>query len=101
MFDPKELQSMLGNLQEKAKELEEKSKSEVYEVKSGGGLIALKGNGAGEIVDLNIDNSLLEDRESLQILLIGAFNELFEKIENGKKNNALGMLGGFNPFGQN
>lgn len=101
MFDPKELQSMLGNLQEKAKELEEKSKSEVYEVKSGGGLVTLKGNGAGEIIDLDIDDSLLEDKESLQILLIGAFNELFEKIENGKKNNALGMLGGFNPFGQN
>lgn len=100
MFDPSQLQAMLGNLQEKAKELEEKTKSEVYEVKSGGGLISLKANGAGEIIDLNIDDTLLEDKESLQILLIGAFNEVFEAIEKGKKNTALNMLGGINPFGQ-
>lgn len=100
MFDPNQLQAMLGNIQEKAKELEEKTKAEIYEVKSGGGLIALKANGAGEVIDLNIDDSLLEDKESLQILLIGAFNEIFEVIEKGKKNSALSMLGGFNPFGQ-
>lgn len=101
MFDPKELQAMLGNIQEKAKELEEQSKREVYEVKSGGGMVTLKANGAGEIIDLNIDDSLLEDKESLQILLIGVFNEIFESIERGKKNTALNMLGGLNPFGQN
>ena len=101
MFDPTQLQAMLGNIQEKAKELEEKNKNEVYEVKSGGGLVSLKANGAGEIIDLDIDDSLLEDKESLQILLIGAFNEIFETIENSRKNSALSMLGGLNPFGQN
>lgn len=100
MFDASKFQELLGNIQEKAKELEEKSKSEVYEVKSGGGLISLKANGAGEIIDLNIDESLLSDKESMQILLIAAFNEIFTKIEEGKKSNAMGMLGGINPFGQ-
>lgn len=100
MFDPKEFQAMLGNIQEKAKELEEQSKKEVYEVKSGGGLISLKANGIGEIIDLDIDNSLLGDKESLQILLIGAFNEIFAVIEKGKKKSALNMFGEFNPFGQ-
>ncbi|RDU68961.1 nucleoid-associated protein, YbaB/EbfC family [Helicobacter cholecystus] len=100
MFDTNKFQELLGNLQEKAKELEEKSKSEIYEVKSGGGLVSLRANGAGEIVDLNIDESLLSDKEAMQILLIGAFNEVFSKIEEGKKNQAMGMLGGINPFGQ-
>lgn len=100
MFDPNKLQELLGNIQEKAKELEEKTKAEIYEVKSGGGLIVLKANGAGEIIDLDIDESLLSDKEAMQILLIGAFNEIFEKIEEGKKSRAMGMLGGLNPFGQ-
>ncbi len=100
MFDPNKLQELLGNIQEKAKELEEKTKAEIYEVKSGGGLIILKANGAGEIIDLDIDESLLSDKEAMQILLIGAFNEIFEKIEEGKKSQAMGMLGGLNPFGQ-
>ncbi|HIY44084.1 YbaB/EbfC family nucleoid-associated protein [uncultured Helicobacter sp.] len=100
MFDPNKLQELLGNIQEKAKELEEKTKAEIYEVKSGGGLIVLKANGAGEIIDLDIDESLLSDKEAMQILLIGAFNEIFEKIEEGKKSQAMGMLGGLNPFGQ-
>lgn len=100
MFDPNKLQELLGNIQEKAKELEEKTKAEIYEVKSGGGLIVLKANGAGEIIDLDIDESLLSDKEAMQILLIGAFNEIFEKIEEGKKSQAIGMLGGLNPFGQ-
>ena len=100
MFDPNKLQELLGNIQEKAKELEEKTKAEIYEVKSGGGLIVLKANGAGEIIDLDIDESLLSDKEAMQILLIGAFNEIFEKIEEGKKSQAMRMLGGLNPFGQ-
>ena len=100
MFDPNKLQELLGNIQEKAKELEEKTKAEIYEVKSGGWLIVLKANGAGEIIDLDIDESLLSDKEAMQILLIGAFNEIFEKIEEGKKSQAMGMLGGLNPFGQ-
>lgn len=100
MFDANKLQELLGNIQEKAKEIEEKSKAEIYEVKSGGGLISLKANGAGEIIDLNIDDSLLGDKEAMQILLIGAFNEIFIKIEEGKKSQAMGMLGGINPFGQ-
>lgn len=100
MFDANKLQEFLGNLQEKAKEIEEKNKAEIYEVKSGGGLVSLKANGAGEIVDLNIDDSLLSDKEAMQILLISAFNEIFSKIEEGKKSQAMGMLGGINPFGQ-
>lgn len=100
MFDTGKFQELLGNLQEKAKEMEQKSREEIYEVKSGGGLVKLKANGAGEIIDLSIDESLLEDKEAMQILLIGAFNEIFVKIEEGKKSQAMGMLGGMNPFGQ-
>lgn len=98
MFDPTKLTEMLGNFQEKAKELEEQGKNKIYTSKSGGGLVSVSVNGCGEVVDLNIDHSLLEDKESLQILLMSAINEAYHNVSENKKNEALGMFG--NLFGQ-
>ena len=62
-------------------------------------MVEVRANGAGEIIDLNIDDSLLEDKESLQILLISAINDVNKMVEDNKKSQAMGMLGGLNPFG--
>lgn len=99
MFDINNLQNMLGDMQKNIKELEEKSKESVFTAKSGGGLLSVSINGAGEVVDINIDDSLLEDKEALQILLISALNEAYKNMESNKKSLALNMLGGLNPFG--
>jgi len=56
-------------------------------------------NGKGEVTDINIDDSLLTDKDSLQILLIGAINDANKMVEDNRQNSALGMLGGINPFG--
>ena len=77
----------------KAKEIEEANANKEYSVKSGGGLVAIKINGNGEVMDLNIDDSLFEDKESLQILLISAMNDAVKLIENEKKQTAAQMLG--------
>jgi len=55
-------------------------------------------NGKGEVIDISIDDSLLEDKESLQILLIGALNDAYKMVEQNKQQSALGALGGMNPF---
>jgi DNA-binding YbaB/EbfC family protein len=98
-LDLKNMGKMMEELQEKAKEIEEKSRSTVITARGGGGMIEAKATGAGEIVDITIDESLMEDRESLQILLISTINELLKSVEENKKSQALGMLGGMNPFG--
>ncbi|MDD2399382.1 MAG: YbaB/EbfC family nucleoid-associated protein [Sulfurovum sp.] len=90
---------MLEQMQEKAKALQEEAKHVELTAKSGGGLVAVKANGAGEIIDVEIDDSLLEDKESLQILLISAINDVIKMVEDNKKSQALGMMGGLNPFG--
>jgi len=41
----------------------------------------------------------LEDRESLQILLISAINDLNRMVDDNRKSQAMGVLDGFNPFG--
>jgi len=98
-LDMNKMSEMLGQVQEKAKEMQEQAKNVQFTAKAGGGLIEVTANGAGEVVDLNIDDSLLDDKESLQILLISAMNDVSKMIEDNKKSQAMGMMGGMNPFG--
>lgn len=98
MFDPQELAKTLGNLQEKLKEAHEESKNLTFSAKSGGGLVHITANGEGEVIDIGIDDSLLEDKESLQILLMSAFNDISKSVEQNRKNMAMGMLGNLGEF---
>lgn len=93
---------MLEGMQENANKLQAELESKVFKVKSGGGMVEVTINGKGEVIDINIDDSLLDDKDSLQILLIGAINDANKMVEDNKQNSALGMLGGMggaNPFG--
>jgi DNA-binding YbaB/EbfC family protein len=67
-------------------------------------MVAFSMNGQGEAVDLEIDDTLLEDKESLQILLLSAINDAVKMVEDNKKHSAMDMLGGLggmsNMFGQ-
>jgi len=92
---------MMEQMQEKAKEIQEQAKNVQLTAKAGGGLIEVTANGAGEVIDLSIDDSLLEDKESLQILLISAMNDINKMVEDNKKSQAMGMMSGMNPFGNN
>lgn len=87
--------AMLEEVQKKAKELEDETANREFSVKSGGGLVSVKANGKGEVLDISIDDSLLEDKESLQILLISAVNDVLKMVEDDKKHLATRMLGGF------
>ena len=98
-FDLNKMQDMLKGVQDKAKELEEQSRSITMKAKGGGGLVEASVNGAGEVVDITIDDSLLEDKESMQILLISTINEALKMAEDNKKSQAANMFGGINPFG--
>ncbi len=97
-LDLKNMGKMMEQMQQKAQEIQEKSKETILTAHGGGGMVEVQANGMGEIVDINIDDSLLEDKESLQILLISTINEVLKSVEENKKSQALGMLGGMNPF---
>ena len=84
---------MLEDMQSRAKDMQEQFKNLEFTAKTGGGLIEVKANGLGEIIDLSIDNSLLDDKESLQILLISAINDVNKMAEDNKKSQAMGMMG--------
>jgi len=89
-----DLSKMLQGFEENAQKLKEELANKIFSVKSGGGMVELTLNGNGEVIDLNIDDELLEDKESLQILLIGAINDANKMVQQNQQQSALGMLGG-------
>jgi len=97
-FDMKKMSEMMSQMQDKAKEMQEQSKNVQFTAKAGGGQVELTINGAGEVVDLNIDDSVMDDKAYLQILLISAMNDAIKMVEENKKSQAMGMMGGMNPF---
>ncbi len=97
-MDFSKMGEMFQKAQEEAQKLEEERAGKEFTAKSGGGLIKVVGNGKGEIIDIEIDDSLLEDKDALQILLISAVNDLLKMIEEDKKSAAARMLGGLGGF---
>lgn len=94
-----DMSKMFEGMQENAAKLQAELESKTFSVKSGGGMVKVSVNGKGEVIDLSIDDSLLSDKESLQILLIGAMNDAYKMVQQNQQQSALGMLGGVNPFG--
>ena len=97
-----DMSKMLEGMQENAAKLQEELESKTFSVKSGGGMIEVSMNGKGEVIDLSIDDSLMDDRTSLEILLIGAMNDANKMVQQNQQQSAMGMLGGMggmNPFG--
>ena len=99
-FDMNKMSEMMSQMQDKAQEIQDQAKNVQFTAKAGGGLVELTANGVGEVVDLNIDDTLMDDKEYLQILLISAMNDVTKMIEENKKSQALGVMGGMNPFGK-
>jgi len=100
-MDMGKMSEMMSQMQDKAKQMEEQSKNVQFTAKVGGGLVELTINGVGEVIDLNIDDTMLEDKAYLQILLISAMNDAMKMVEDNKKSQAMGMMGGMNPFASN
>ncbi len=92
MFGNIDLNEMMQKLQEQMQQADNKT----YTAKSGGGLVEASVNGKLEVIDLKIDDSLLEDKESLQILIMSAVNDAIKMAVEDKKREALNMFGGMN-----
>lgn len=90
---------MLEALQAQAQGMDAELAERRYTVKSGGGMVKLTLDGKGEAVDLEIDDTLLEDKSALQIILMSAITDGYKMVEDNKKQHAMGMLSSLNPFG--
>ncbi|GHS87787.1 nucleoid-associated protein [Campylobacterota bacterium] len=88
-----DLGELFSQVQQQAQDIQNAAEDERYTAKSGGGMVKITANGRGAVVDIEIDDSLLGDKDSLQILLIGAINDAITQAEEGKRNAAMQMMG--------
>lgn len=92
------LNDMMGQINQMAESAKEENAKRIFTSKAGGGMVELSINGNSEVIDLQIDDSLLEDKDSLQILLISAMNDVIKQADESKKMQAMNM--GMNLFKQ-
>lgn len=93
-MDSENLKAIFGDMPKKIQDLQDKNRETLFNAKSGGGMVSVSMNGMGELVDLSIDDSLLKDKRSLEVLLISAINEVYKSVEENKKSMAMNVLGG-------
>jgi len=98
-MDFSKMGEMLQDMQKNAQKMQEEAKGKIYTAKSGGGLVSISIDGESEVTDITIDDSLLEDKESLQILLMSATNDAIKMVEDSKKLAAAQMLQGMGGLG--
>ena len=92
------LGDMMGQVQQMAEQAKVNGATQTFTSKVGGGMVELSINGNSEVTNLEIDDSLLEDKDSLKILLISAMNDVIKQSDDNKKAIAMNMMGGMNPF---
>jgi len=97
-FSKINLGDMINNVQQMAEQAKEQGANQIFTSKVGGGMVELSINGNSEVTDLQIDDSLLEDKDALQILLISAINDVIKQSDENKKAQALSMMGNLNNF---
>jgi nucleoid-associated protein EbfC len=87
----------MQNLKQKVEEMKEELKKERITSESGGGMVKVEANGYGDILKLNIEDSLLkeQDKSLLEDLIIAAINmskEKSKKLFQQKMQEAIGFL---------
>ncbi|OPX27119.1 MAG: nucleoid-associated protein, YbaB/EbfC family [Campylobacteraceae bacterium 4484_166] len=97
MFDPKDMSGMFEKLQEYSKQAREEQSQQIFNSSVGGGMVDISINGINEVVELNIDDELLDDKDSLKILLISAINDVLKQAEKNKEQQAVSLLSKVSP----
>ena len=80
------MQAMLRQaqkMQEDMAALQEELDAREYEIKAGGGVVAVKMNGKKEVLSIDIDPEIVDpdDVETLSDILVAAVNEAIKRVE--------------------
>ncbi|MBQ4000957.1 MAG: YbaB/EbfC family nucleoid-associated protein [Lachnospiraceae bacterium] len=93
----KQAQRMQRKMEEQQAEFEKKE----FEASAGGGAVTVKMNGKKELLSVTLSPDVVdpEDIEMLQDLIVAAFNECVQKINEENAQNMDSMTGGLGGFG--
>jgi DNA-binding YbaB/EbfC family protein len=86
-------------MQKKMAEAQEELASKEFEGRAGGAMVVIKINGKGEAISIKIEKSLInsEDQEMLEDLLIAAFNDAKNKLDECSQSSMGGVFGDLPP----
>jgi nucleoid-associated protein EbfC len=102
-FDMNKMLREAQRMQEELAKAQEEAANEVVEASAGGGMVTVKANGAGDVVEIKIDPKAIDpdDPELLEDMILAAVNEalrssrsLMESKMSGLIPGDLGGLGG-------
>jgi DNA-binding YbaB/EbfC family protein len=93
----------IGNIMKQAQKMQEEMQKQQAEMvnmevtgESGGGMVKVTLNGKHEARRVEIDETLLDDKEMLEDLISAAINDATHKIESKTQDQMSEMLGGLN-----
>jgi nucleoid-associated protein EbfC len=105
-FDMNKMLQQAQRMQEELAKAQEEAANEVVEASAGGGMVRVKANGAGEVIEIAIDPRAIDpdDPDLLADMILAAVNEalrasraLMESKMSGLIPGDLGGLGGLLP----
>ncbi len=93
----------LGNLMKQAQKMQEDMQKRQEEManmevigESGGGMVKVAVNGKHEARRVELDGSIMDDKEMLEDLIAAAINDAAHKVESQMRDQMSDMLGGLN-----
>ena len=97
MLDMMKMMGKIKEAQEKMKKIKDELDTIELKSESGAGLVSVHINGKKEILSINIDKSILDEKEMLQDLVVAATNKALNDIDIKIKEHMKEKTGDFLP----
>ena len=91
---PGNMQGMMQQAQKMQQKLQEEIAQIRIEASAGGGMVTIQMDGHKNVLGVKINPEAAGDAEMLQDLVMAAFHEAFQRVEEESKKKMSGMLGG-------
>jgi nucleoid-associated protein EbfC len=93
-FDMNAMLKQAQEMQEQMQKAQEEAKHEVVEASAGGGMVTVKANGSGELVEVRIDPKAVDpdDPELLADMVLAAANEALRSAQEKTEAKLRGMM---------
>ena len=95
-FDMNKMLREAQRMQEELAKAQEEATKEIVEASAGGGMVTVKANGAGEVVEIKIDPRAIdpEDPELLADMVLTAVNEALRSAQSLMQSKMSGLIPG-------
>jgi nucleoid-associated protein EbfC len=95
-FDMNKMLREAQRMQEELAKAQEAAANEIVEASAGGGMVTVKANGAGDIVEIKIDPRAIDpdDPEILEDMILAAVNEALRSARSLMESKMSGLIPG-------